>query len=183
MQTWTIKGKTYNHEQLMELKKQGLDPHKDEITMVFVTPHKGETKAQEKARKVSARGAADEAAKVADEKAKLAAEKGASDRQKEEAQKAEATEDNPTDGAKDELTEEECKKFLAERNIDVPDGESLENLRKSVASIVSKESPEELSGKKEETKEEEFERLKKAKAWLRAETKERYNELKKELAV
>jgi hypothetical protein len=37
-QTWTIKGKTYTHDQLMELKSQGLDPRKDDIQMKFVTP-------------------------------------------------------------------------------------------------------------------------------------------------
>lgn len=37
MQTWKIKGKTYNHGQLMELKRQNLDPIKDEIVMSSVT--------------------------------------------------------------------------------------------------------------------------------------------------
>lgn len=47
-QTWTINGKTYNHEQLMELKKQGLDPRKDDIQMKFVTPQVIESEKQAK---------------------------------------------------------------------------------------------------------------------------------------
>lgn len=38
-QTWTINGKTYNHAQLQELKRLGLDPRKDQIEMKMVTPH------------------------------------------------------------------------------------------------------------------------------------------------
>lgn len=38
-QTWTINGKTYNHAQLQELKRLGLDPRKDNIEMKMVTPH------------------------------------------------------------------------------------------------------------------------------------------------
>ena len=37
MQTWKIKGQVYTHAQLMELKRQGLDPRKDDITMKFIT--------------------------------------------------------------------------------------------------------------------------------------------------
>lgn len=37
-QLWSINGKTYNHAQLIELKRQGLDPSKDNIQMKFVTP-------------------------------------------------------------------------------------------------------------------------------------------------
>jgi hypothetical protein len=36
-QTWKIKGQVYTHAQLMELKKQGLDPRKDDIVMKFIT--------------------------------------------------------------------------------------------------------------------------------------------------
>jgi len=39
-QTWSIGGRTYTHAQLMELRKQGLDPRKDEIVMASVTPRK-----------------------------------------------------------------------------------------------------------------------------------------------
>lgn len=40
MQLWTIKGQTYTHAQLMELRKQGLDPRKDNIEMKFITKNK-----------------------------------------------------------------------------------------------------------------------------------------------
>ena len=40
MQTWKIRGQVYTHAQLMEIKKQGLDPHKDEIIMKFISPNK-----------------------------------------------------------------------------------------------------------------------------------------------
>lgn len=39
-QTWTIKGQTYTHGQLMELKRQKLDPLKDEFELKAVTPRK-----------------------------------------------------------------------------------------------------------------------------------------------
>lgn len=38
MQTWTINGQTYNHAQLMEMKKQKLNPSKDKVELKFVTP-------------------------------------------------------------------------------------------------------------------------------------------------
>jgi DNA polymerase II large subunit len=37
-QTWEINGQVYTHPQLMELKKQGLDPRKDEIVMKLLSP-------------------------------------------------------------------------------------------------------------------------------------------------
>ena len=37
VQTWTIKGQTYTHAQLMELKAQGLDPRKDSVVMKHIT--------------------------------------------------------------------------------------------------------------------------------------------------
>lgn len=37
MQTWKIKGQVYTRSQLQELKRQGLDPRKDDIVMKFVT--------------------------------------------------------------------------------------------------------------------------------------------------
>lgn len=37
MQTWKIKGKDYTREQLQELKRQGLDPRKDNIVMKFIS--------------------------------------------------------------------------------------------------------------------------------------------------
>jgi hypothetical protein len=37
MQTWKINGQIYTHQQLMELKAQGLDPRKDKIEMKFIT--------------------------------------------------------------------------------------------------------------------------------------------------
>lgn len=52
MQTWTIKGKTYNHAQLMELKKQKLDPLNDEIVVKYVTPKKEEKVAEVKQEEV-----------------------------------------------------------------------------------------------------------------------------------
>lgn len=42
-QTWKIKGQVYNHGQLQELKRQGLDPRKDEIVMKFITKPKDVT--------------------------------------------------------------------------------------------------------------------------------------------
>lgn len=36
-QTWKINGQTYNHGQLMELKRQGLDPRRDKIILKSVT--------------------------------------------------------------------------------------------------------------------------------------------------
>ena len=36
-QSWKINGQVYNHQQLMELKAQGLDPRKDKIEMKFIT--------------------------------------------------------------------------------------------------------------------------------------------------
>lgn len=39
-QLWTIKGQTYTHGQLMELKRQKLDPLKDEFELKAVTPRK-----------------------------------------------------------------------------------------------------------------------------------------------
>lgn len=46
-QTWTIKGQTYTHAQLQELKRQGLNPHKDDIVMKFIS--KGALNSQEEA--------------------------------------------------------------------------------------------------------------------------------------
>ena len=46
-QTWTIRGQVYNHEQLLELKRQGLDPRKDDIVMKFVTPKSTEVTEEE----------------------------------------------------------------------------------------------------------------------------------------
>ena len=40
MQTWKIRNQVYTHPQLMELKRQGLDPRKDDIVMKFVTVDK-----------------------------------------------------------------------------------------------------------------------------------------------
>jgi hypothetical protein len=46
MQTWKINGQVYTHGQLMEMRAQGLDPHKDKIAMKFITTgKKGEKKA------------------------------------------------------------------------------------------------------------------------------------------
>lgn len=36
-QIWKINGQSYTHAQLMEMKKQGLDPRKDKIEMKFIT--------------------------------------------------------------------------------------------------------------------------------------------------
>jgi len=36
-QTWKINGQIYNRSQLQELKRQGLDPRKDDIVMKFIT--------------------------------------------------------------------------------------------------------------------------------------------------
>lgn len=36
-QTWNIKGQAYTHGQLMELKRQGLDPRRDKIVMKSIT--------------------------------------------------------------------------------------------------------------------------------------------------
>ncbi len=38
-QTWKIRGQVYTHGQLLELKKQGLNPHKDSIVLATVMPH------------------------------------------------------------------------------------------------------------------------------------------------
>lgn len=46
-QTWTIKGQTYTHGQLMEMRKQGLDPVKDEVELKAVTPRKNKKAEQE----------------------------------------------------------------------------------------------------------------------------------------
>lgn len=55
MQTWRINGQTYTHAQLMELKKQGLDPRKDKIEMKFVTKNnKGEALGDKKPEEVAA---------------------------------------------------------------------------------------------------------------------------------
>ncbi len=48
-QTWKIKGQVYTHEQLMELKKMGLNPHKDKIEMKFITPGVKENQTEQKA--------------------------------------------------------------------------------------------------------------------------------------
>lgn len=48
MQTWKIKGQVYTHAQLMELKRQGLDPRKDDIVMKFITNPQPEVKPEEK---------------------------------------------------------------------------------------------------------------------------------------
>lgn len=40
VQTWKINGQVYTHSQLMEMKKQGLDPRKDNIEMKFITRNK-----------------------------------------------------------------------------------------------------------------------------------------------
>ncbi len=37
-QSWNINGQTYTHGQLMELRKQKLDPLKDKIVMANITP-------------------------------------------------------------------------------------------------------------------------------------------------
>lgn len=39
-QTWNIRGQVYTHAQLMEMKKQGIDPRKDNVVLKFVTPLK-----------------------------------------------------------------------------------------------------------------------------------------------
>lgn len=41
-QLWTINGQTYNHQQLMELRKQGFNPLKDKVEMKKVTKHEVE---------------------------------------------------------------------------------------------------------------------------------------------
>jgi len=52
MQTWKIKGQVYTLAQLRELKAQGLDPHKDKITMKFISkPAKNASKKPVVARK------------------------------------------------------------------------------------------------------------------------------------
>lgn len=49
MQTWTINGKTFNIGQLRELKKQGIDPRKDDFEMKAVTkPKKQKAKTAKK---------------------------------------------------------------------------------------------------------------------------------------
>ncbi len=46
-QTWKINGQVYTHGQLMELRKQGLDPRRDQIILSAVTPRNGEGKVDE----------------------------------------------------------------------------------------------------------------------------------------
>lgn len=45
-QTWKIRGQVYTIEQLRELKKQGLDPRKDDIVMKFIKNPEKTTKAE-----------------------------------------------------------------------------------------------------------------------------------------
>lgn len=37
-QTWRINGQIYTHAQLLELRRQGFDPRKDQIVMSSITP-------------------------------------------------------------------------------------------------------------------------------------------------
>lgn len=39
-QIWTIKGQNYTHEQILEMKRQGLDPRKDTIELKFLRAEK-----------------------------------------------------------------------------------------------------------------------------------------------
>lgn len=41
-QTWKINGQVYNHSQLMEMKRQGLNPRKDQILLKSITNQKAE---------------------------------------------------------------------------------------------------------------------------------------------
>lgn len=54
MQTWKIKGQVFTHAQLMEMKKQGIDPRKDKVIMKFITKPKNEVLPEKAAEEVKA---------------------------------------------------------------------------------------------------------------------------------
>jgi len=77
MQTWKIKGQVYTHAQLLELRKQGLDPRKDHIEMKFVTKNSKDEivgEVTEKKKVVASEPASTPEAPAAPEQAQIKAE-------------------------------------------------------------------------------------------------------------
>lgn len=176
MQIWRIKGENYTHAQLMDLKKQGLNPRKDNIVKKFIANPGTEEEIEKAEAKMKVRKAKEERENT--RRAKMVAIENAEDEERKKLVKEfQVWQMANVKGDKKKREEvakkaEEAKEAEEEAPEATPEApEKAETLAEAQAEVPEEEVP-------AETEEQEFERLKTEKAWVNPEKAARYKELR-----